>query len=495
MIRAVYFRCHLPKAVADALNAESGRIYSQVLVEQYRIYRKKGVWLSPKAQERYNDYLNRETPKLLHAHSIDAAQQGFHEACKTTQAARKAGLDAKYPHKRKRFRTTVWKNTAIRLISVAERTLALNSLAGWFDPPEAGWRRSASSNQELVALSIPSAERTRPPPAVELTMSSSGGEIKGNVLLLSLARGQQPISLPLPEHLRALDASAFTEMRLVYNKSSRHYEWHLIVDDGIEVEPTIATNMAAIDLGEVHPATLTDGEEALVVMSRQLRSQSQHTAKNLASLQQKQSQHKRCSRRWKRLQQRKNRFLAKQELRRRNIEHKVSREVVNYAVERSIGKLFIGDVRDVADKTSKAETEANGRRYKGKVHNQRMSRWSHGKLRRYIQYKAQAAGIAVDDKVPEHYTSQTCPQCRNRYKLGGRNYKCPVCGFCSHRDVVGAPNILSRALYGELGKIRPPETVKYRQPYLRVRPGRSSPGHGACSSVSPAEQAREATQL
>src|SRR5689334_17227746 len=66
-IRTVYFASSLSHETADALNAESGRIYSQVLVEQYRIYRKKGIWLSPKAQERYNDYLNCETPKLLHA--------------------------------------------------------------------------------------------------------------------------------------------------------------------------------------------------------------------------------------------------------------------------------------------------------------------------------------------------------------------------------------------------------------------------------------------
>jgi len=161
--RTVYFRCNLPKAFADALNAESGRIYTQVLVDHYRIYRKQGIWLSPKAQERYNDYLNRATPKLLHAHSIDAAQQGFPKACKATRQARKAGIEeARYPHKRKCYRTTIWKNTGIRR--------------------------------------------------------------DGDTLLLALACGQQPIRVPLPEHVAKMDASAFTEMRLVYNPSSRRYE-------------------------------------------------------------------------------------------------------------------------------------------------------------------------------------------------------------------------------------------------------------------------------
>ncbi len=412
MIRAVYFRCKLSKATADALNAESGRIYTQVLVEQYRVYRKKGIWLSPGAMERLNDCYNADGQPLLHAHSTDAAQQGFPKACKTTREARKAGIeDAHYPYKRKRFRTTVWKNTGIRR--------------------------------------------------------------KGDVLLLSLARGHDPIYVLLPEHLRHLDASAFTEMRLVYSQSSRYYEWHLIVDDGIQVEPTAAQGIAAVDLGEVHPATLTDGHEALLVMGKELRSQKRYSNKRLSKLQQRQARHQRGSRRWKRLQQRKNRFLAKQDLVKRDIEHKLSREVVDWAVEHAIGKLFIGDVRDVADKTSKAKASEEGKRYKGEVHNQRLSQWTHGKLRRYVGYKAQTAGIAVDDAVPEHYTSQTCPQCRNRYKPSGRKYRCPVCGFCSHRDVVGASNILSRAVHGELGKVRPPERVKYRQPYLRVRPRRS----------------------
>ncbi len=422
--RTVYFRCNLPKAAADALNRESGRIYTQVKVEHYRIYRQTGHWLSQYDAMRLNDFYNRQRQSFLHAHSVDAAQEGFYKACKTAKANRLDG--ANYPHRNKTYRTTVWKNTGIRR--------------------------------------------------------------RGDVLLLALARGCEPIYVPLPKHLHDLAPDAFTEMRLVYNRARRHYEWHLVITADTPPPEPPGNNIAALDLGEVHPATLTDGEEALVVSCRQLRAQSQHTAETLASLQQKQSRHKRGSRRWQRLQRRKNRFLAKQALRRRDLEHKISREVVEWTVERSVGKLFIGDVRDVADGVDK-----------GKVHNQRLSNWSHGKLRRYIGYKAQAAGIAVDDEIPEHYTSQTCPQCENRYKPKGRHYRCPACGFCSHRDVVGASNILSRAVHGELGKVRPPETVKYRHPHSRrsnhYTGKRSSPGHGASSSVSPAARAREAAPL
>jgi putative transposase len=194
-------------------------------------------------------------------------------------------------------------------------------------------------------------------------------------------------------------------------------------------------------------------------------------------MQAKQARHQKGSRRSKRLIRRKVRFLAKQERRKRDIEHKISREAVDWCVERKIGTLGIGDVRDIAD----------GKRLNAKSQ-QKISNWSHGKVRRYIGYKAEAAGITVVDDVNEAYTSQTCPSCQHKYKPKGRVYTCPACGFCGHRDVVGASNLLSRMVHGELGKIRPPEMVKYRHPVLRGK--RSSPGHGACSS-----RKREATQL
>ncbi len=50
----------------------------------------------------------------MHAHSIDAAQQGFYKACKTAKALKRTDPSAKYPHWTKKFRTTIWKNTAIK---------------------------------------------------------------------------------------------------------------------------------------------------------------------------------------------------------------------------------------------------------------------------------------------------------------------------------------------------------------------------------------------
>ncbi|MEP6775580.1 MAG: hypothetical protein ABJA50_08285, partial [Chloroflexota bacterium] len=76
-------------------------------MEHWRVYRKSAKhWLSPTSEEKLSDYLTKYDTPLLHAHSKDAAQQGFAKAAKTTRALRKAGTPAHFPHRRKYYRTT-----------------------------------------------------------------------------------------------------------------------------------------------------------------------------------------------------------------------------------------------------------------------------------------------------------------------------------------------------------------------------------------------------
>ena len=111
----------------------------------------------------------------------------------------------------------------------------------------------------------------------------------------------------------------------------------------------------------------------MVISCRALRSLNQYTNKRLAVLSHKQAAKVKGSRGWRRLQRRK-----------RDMEHKISREVVDWAVERQAGTIVIGDVRDVAD----------GKRLNRKSQ-QKVGNWSHGKQRQYITYKAAAEGIEV----------------------------------------------------------------------------------------------------
>ena len=149
MIRTHILLCSLPREEANALNRESGRIYSDTLVTHYRVYRKQGVWLRENSGKALNDS---RSGTNLHAHSRDAAQEGFYRACKTANANRPIG--GKYPHRRKFYRTTIWKSTGI--------------------------------------------------------------EQEGDRLRLARAKGLAPIFVPLPEPLASLPPAAFFEMRLVY---------------------------------------------------------------------------------------------------------------------------------------------------------------------------------------------------------------------------------------------------------------------------------------
>jgi putative transposase len=390
MMRVQTFPCALAKAEADALNRDSGRHYTTTLVWHYRIYRRTGHWLSEYAAKRLEDYLG--GPTLLHAHSRDAAQEGFYDACKTAKSQRQTGLDTRYPHRRHFYRTTTWKNTGIR--------------------------------------------------------------IRAGVMLLSRAKGLEPVLVALPEHLLAYPSGAYKQVELVWDRAGRHYHWHVTLEDSAQPAPMPGNNVLAVDLGEIHPAAMTDGTETVVVTARRLRAARQYTVKRVGEIVFQQSTKHKGSRRWKQLQRRKNRFLAQQQRRTRDIEHKVSRAVVDYAVERKAGTIAVGDVRDVAD----------GKRMPAKSQ-QKIGLWSHGKTRAYITYKAKVEGISVE-LVDEHHTSKTCPRCEHQYKPTGRIYHCPKCGLVAHRDAVGCVNILSRKVHGQLAMFLPPplRATKYRYP-------------------------------
>lgn len=395
MILTQSFRAKQPRSLLDECNLESGRIYTKVMAVHWRIFRKHGIWLSQFDAMKLNDYLFPDT--TLHAHSRDAAQEAFYKACKTIKALKKAGdMDARYPWKRKYYRTTIWKSTGIR--------------------------------------------------------------VKDGVALLARARGLEPIKVALPVRFHK---AKVLEMRLVFNHKAKRYDWHIVTDDGAEVPQAPGQNAIAVDMGEIHPAAICDKQEAVVLSARAMRSVIQGRNKTLAEIATLQSRCVRGSRRYRKLQRAKNRIKGQAERRTKDINHKVSRAVVDFAVERKAKTIVVGDVRDVADGVNIGHTN-----------NQKVSQWTHGQLRQYITYKAQMLGIetVLQD---ERYTTKTCPSCGKRNSCNGRVYRCSGCHWTGSRDgQVGAPNILSKYLYGEPARVQV-HSLKYRHPYVtgkRSRP-------------------------
>lgn len=182
----------------------------------------------------------------------------------------------------------------------------------------------------------------------------------------------------------------------------------------------------------------------------------------------------------------------------RDVDHKISRAIVNEAVKRGVKVIALEELDGIRENCAQAAPTRKSRKNVGKPkksdapvaeestkgkgsentqlflfeenstvetviftakkkrkltkkhmelrrkRNRMISSWSFWRLSRYISYKAAIAGIEVVFVDP-HYTSQTCPVCGEKHKTKTRKYECS-CGFRGHRDIVGAMNI-ARATY------------------------------------------------
>ena len=116
-------------------------------------------------------------------------------------------------------------------------------------------------------------------------------------------------------------------------------------------------------------------------------------------------------------------------------DHKVSREIVNFAVENKTSVIRLEQLTNIR------QTTRTSRKNEKNLHT-----WSFYRLAQFIEYKANMAGIKVEYVNPA-YSSQTCPECSKKNKAQDRRYTCP-CGFKRHRDIVGAMNIRYATVIG-----------------------------------------------
>jgi putative transposase len=215
---------------------------------------------------------------------------------------------------------------------------------------------------------------------------------------------------------------------ITYSKT-RGWKINLVVETDLKEIKLNNKKFISIDLGVKRIATLFDGKNAITLSGKKLLELIHYRNKNNADTQSKLSQKKKDSNNYKKIKraQRKSvdRLLNKQ----KDVLHKYSRFVVNYAVQNKIGNIIIGDNTSTHDSPNL-----------GKNNNQKISQNPEQKLKNYIKYKFE--GISGQTRiVPEPYTSQTCPCCKHRYKPNNRTYKCSECGFVYDRDGVGAINI------------------------------------------------------
>lgn len=275
---------------------------------------------------------------------------------------------------------------------------------------------------------------------------------EGNRVKLPNGRGRKPLVFKLPVSFPAgkiVQAElGFRELRLTLSREIGQID-------------SAGDNVVAADLGVIHLAAMTDGEDAQVIVGRGIRALVQYRNKQLAVYSQLLSKCKKGSRRWKKLRISKARMLSRNERQQHNLLHHAANAMIDYCVDRKAGTLVVGDCIDMA--RNKRKTKKGSRRC-----NQMNSGNPLGQLVEYLGYKGQKKGVKLK-RQEESYTTQTCPKCGHRHKPSGRNYQCknPDCDFIGVRDLVGSANIKNKHENGgtiAIGKIIPPSGAKYLRP-------------------------------
>lgn len=128
------------------------------------------------------------------------------------------------------------------------------------------------------------------------------------------------------------------------------------------------------------------------------------------------------------------RFGSKEQRIMRDIDHKISREIIETAVANDVKVIKIEQIVNIGSTTS------TSRKNRKALHN-----WSYYRLKSFIRYKARLSGIKVE-LVKPNYTSQACPKCGKRHHARDRRYSC-TCGVKMHRDLIAAINICNSTEY------------------------------------------------
>ena len=119
----------------------------------------------------------------------------------------------------------------------------------------------------------------------------------------------------------------------------------------------------------------------------------------------------------------------------KDINHKISRKIVNIALENNCGiKLEkLGGIRKAGKK--KTKKNKSGESFKSSINS-----WEFYQLQTMIEYKAKICGIPVGYIAPQ-YTSQKCSKCGLIGNRDKKKYTCTSCGHVDHADSNAAFNI------------------------------------------------------
>lgn len=112
----------------------------------------------------------------------------------------------------------------------------------------------------------------------------------------------------------------------------------------------------------------------------------------------------------------------------RDMNHKISRKIVNVAKENNCGIKF-ENLKGIRNNKKHAQSFQYS-----------LNSWAYYQLQQFTEYKARISGIPVLYGNP-HYTSQKCSKCRLIGIRNGKRFTCPHCGHVDHADANASFNI------------------------------------------------------
>lgn len=124
---------------------------------------------------------------------------------------------------------------------------------------------------------------------------------------------------------------------------------------------------------------------------------------------------------------------GKEARRMRQINHELSKQIVQEAIEQKAGLIVLEDLTNIRKRIK------TGKRMRTRLH-----RWGFFQLQTFIQYKAEASGLSIVYVNPA-YSSQICSNCGSLGVRERHQFKCS-CGNQQHADWNASRNLCRFAL-------------------------------------------------
>ena len=275
-------------------NRVSAEVWNECLKLSKEIHLKTGKWAT-------KSELQKGTKGLfpIHSQSVQAVCHKYLFARQSAHAARKTGLNNKYPYKQKKNFNTKWANNGFKVFANGKIQLSMGNFEGKRQKPLLVW-------------------------------------------LKKLPHGQ------------------IKEIELIYD---RGLMLSIAFEDGQSEKENHFTNRAAIDVGEVHTiAAVAETGENLIITGRKLRSIHRLRNKKVGELQRKMSRCKKNSKQWRKYNRAKQYVLSKSARQLQDGLHKTTKQFTDWCLENEVKEVAFGDVDGVQRNTSRKKKKKVRRR-------------------------------------------------------------------------------------------------------------------------------------